>query len=246
MRRLPRSLVLLLCVALPALPAPAAGDPPKDAGGGSAAKPPAQAPYPLDTIPREAPRTGDLPCPKIERVAYRGDVVRYQPEVWVNTAFRGRLTAFERVVRDVGVEVFGRAPERIVHLGGYGCRRMREHSGWLSEHALANAIDVEGFDFGHLPKDAVLPAGLPPVFANAFPVRVLSHWGKRSGYAAIHARFLRTLVLKLIARDDVFRVLLGPGYPGHANHFHFDMATFKLVQIFEDGQLLQAPASSRP
>jgi hypothetical protein len=232
MRRTPRFLALLLAaLSLAALPAQVAADPL-----------PKEPPYALDGIPREAPPAGDLPCPKIEIAGYRGDVVRYKPEVWVNSSFQARLAAFERVVRDVGVEVFGRAPDRIVHLGGYGCRRMREHSGWLSEHALGNAIDVEGFDFGHLPKDAALPAGLPAVFANAFPVRVLSHWGKHSGYAAIHARFLRTLALRLIARDDVFRVLLGPGYPGHANHFHFDMSTFRLVQIFEDGVLLQAPA----
>jgi hypothetical protein len=214
--------------------------------GSTMADPPKEAPYPLDVIPREAPPTGDLGCPKIEVASYRGDVVRYKPEVWVNPSFRARLAAFERVVRDTGVEVYGRAPERIVQLGGYGCRRMREHAGWLSEHALGNAIDVAGFDFGHAPKDAKLPPGLDPVFANGFEVRVLGHWGKRAGHAAVHARFLRTLVQRLIARDDVFRVLLGPGYPGHTNHFHFDVTTFRLVQIFEDGRLLQAPAPPAP
>jgi hypothetical protein len=206
----------------------------------AAADPVVEPAYPLDSIAREAPASGDLGCPKVEVQIYRGDVVRYKPEIWVNPSFRARLAAFERVVRDAGVEVYGRAPERIVQLGGYGCRRMREHSGWLSEHALGNAIDVEGFDFGHLPKGAALPAGLPAAFANGFEVRVSSHWGKRVGYVAVHARFLRSLVQRLLARDDVFRVLLGPGYPGHANHFHFDVATFRLVQIFEDGRVLQA------
>jgi Extensin-like protein C-terminus len=204
---------------------------------------PAEPPYALDSIPREAPATGDLGCPRIEVESYRGDAVRYKPEVWVNASFRARLGAFERVVRDVGIEVYGRPPDRIVQLGGYGCRRMREHAGLLSEHALGNAIDVAGFEFGHLPRGAALPEGLPPVFANGFEVRVLGHWGKRAGYAAVHARFLRTLVLRLMARDDVFRVLLGPGYPGHDNHFHFDVTTYRLVQIFEDGQLLRLPPS---
>jgi hypothetical protein len=207
--------------------APAAADPTKPGDS-----------YPLDSIPREVPPTGDLGCPRVEVASYRGEVVRYQPEVWVNPSFRSRLVAFERVVREVAVEVYGRAPDRIVQLGGYGCRRMREHEGWLSEHALGNAIDVAGFDFGHLPRGAALPPGLPPVFANGFEVRVLRHWGKRSGHAAVHARFLRTLARTLIGRDDVFRVLLGPGYPGHHNHFHFDVSTFRLVQVFEDGQIL--------
>jgi hypothetical protein len=230
-RPAPRLLAVLVAAILgvgTALPAPVAADPAKEP------------PYPLDSLPREAPGGDDLGCPKIPVASYRGDVLRYRPEVWVNGSFRPRLTAFERVVRDVGVEVYGRAPERIVQLGGYGCRRMREHAGWLSEHALGNAIDVAGFDFGHLPAGAVLPPGLPPAFANGFEVRVLSHWGKHAGHAAVHARFLRTLVTRLAARDDVFRVLLGPGYPGHKNHFHFDMSTFRLVQIFEDGRLITA------
>ena len=232
MRRAPRLLVPLSLAA--ALAAPAAAD--------TAREPP----YPLDSIPREAPATGDLGCPRIEVASYRGDVVRYKPEIWVNPSFRARLGAFEQVVRDTGVEVYGRPPERIVQLGGYGCRRMREHAGWLSEHALGNAIDVAGFDFGHLPRGAVLPPGLDPAFANGFEVRVLGHWGKRAGHAAVHARFLRMLVLRLLSRDDVFRVLLGPGYPGHSNHFHFDVTTFRLVQIFEDGRLLSAPVPPAP
>jgi hypothetical protein len=222
-----RPLVLASLVSV-ALVTPASADPP--------ASEPA---YPLDPLSREAPEGDDLGCPRVEVAAYRGDVLRYRPEVWVNAAFRARLVAFERVVRDVGVEVYGRAPERILQLGGYGCRRMREHPGLLSEHAFGNAIDVEGFDFPHLPKGSKLPAGLDPVFANGFGVRVVSDWGKKIGWAAVHARFLRTLVRRLVARDDVFRVLLGPGYPGHKNHFHFDVSTFRLVQIFEDGQPVQ-------
>ncbi len=202
-------------------------------------------PYPLDTLSPEAPPEGeDLGCPRVEVQSYRGDVIRYRPEVWVNASFRERLAAFERVVRDVGVEVYGRAPDRILHVGGYGCRRMRDHPTLLSEHALGNAIDVAGFEFGHLPRGARLPEGLPGVFANGFEVHVLGHWEKKSGYAAVHARFLRTLVQRLAGRGDVFRVLLGPGYPGHTNHFHFDMATFRLVQIFEDGHLITAPKVS--
>jgi hypothetical protein len=224
MRRVHRLLFPLALAAL--VTSPASADPPKEA------------PYPLDSIPREVPETGDLGCPKIEVASYRGDVLRYRPEVWVNAPFRARLAGFERIVRDAGIEVYGRPPDRIVQLGGYGCRRMREHAGWLSEHALGNAIDVAGFDFGHAPKGAALPAGLDPAFANGFEVRVLSHWGKKSGHAAVHARFLRTVVARLLARDDVFRVLLGPGYPGHSNHFHFDVSTFRLVQIFEDGKLV--------
>ena len=153
-------LVAAVVLALLAVAAPATADPLKDP------------PYPLDVVPRSAP-AGDLACPHVELVAYTGDVLRYKPIVWVYTGFRPRLAAFEAVVRDVAVEVYGRAPERIVSLGAYGCRRMRDHAGWLSEHALGNAIDVEGFDFGHLPRSTTLPPGLDAAFAQGFEVRVL-------------------------------------------------------------------------
>jgi hypothetical protein len=228
MRRAVLSLAALLAFA-----SPAAADPPP------AAPAPKPLEYPLDDLSRDVPEGDDLGCPRVEVAAYRGDVLRYRPEVWVNAAFRARLVAFERVVRDVGIEVYGRAPERILQLGGYGCRRMREHAHLLSEHVFGNAIDIEGFDFGHLGKDQKLPPGLDRTFANGFGVRVVSDWGKKNGWASVHARFLRTLIQRLAGRDDVFRVLLGPGFPGHKNHFHFDMATFRVVQVFEDGQVIQ-------
>jgi hypothetical protein len=223
-------------LAVPALALLAHADPPKQ----GAPKPePVKTPYPLDSVPRSAPETGDLACPKVDLTSYRGDVVRFVPPVWIYTGFEAHLLALEQVARDVGVEVYGRAPIRVVEVGAYGCRRMREHAGWLSEHALGNAIDVAGFDFGHLPKGAKLPKGLDPrAFKNGFEVRVLHHWGKKVGHAAVHARYLRTLIERLAAREDAFRVLLGPGYPGHRNHFHFDMAPFRLIQVFEHGKLV--------
>jgi hypothetical protein len=35
-----------------------------------------------------------------------------------------------------------------------------------------------------------------------------------------------------VARDDIFRVLLGPAFPGHKTHFHFDVAPWRLVDIW--------------
>jgi hypothetical protein len=116
----------------------------------------------------------------------------------------------------------------------------------LSEHALGNAVDVAGFDFGPLPKNATLPPGLDRGFTNGFEVRVLKHWRAKSGHAAVHSRFLKTLARRLIARKDIFRVILGPGYPGHRSHFHFDMATFRLAGIFEDGRVLTGDPGPAP
>jgi hypothetical protein len=162
-------------------------------------------------------------------LSYPGAVVRYHKPVRVNVAFRERLRRFETVVREVALTTYGRAPARIRHLGTYNCRRMAFRRTKLSEHALGNGIDVLGFDFA--PASRRLPPGLPRALARGFQVRVGPHWSARSGVGALHGRFLRELVRRLAARRDIFRVMLGPGYPGHGKHFHFDCAPYRLVAM---------------
>jgi len=213
------------------------------------ADPPADHAYPLDGIAREIDKRGPLHCPEVKLVDYRGEVVRWQVPGKIFEGMREHLVTFERIATEVGNEIYGRAPTRIVQLGTFNCRRMRAEPGWLSEHALGNAVDVAGFDFGPLPKGATLPAGLDRAFGNGFEVRVGRHWGKHAGHAAVHARFLETLIVRLIEREDdkrdAFRVLLGPGYPGHQDHFHLDMAPFHMVQIIADGEPIERRARGR-
>lgn len=211
---------------------------PSSADSPAPLKPAEEAAYGLDGVSRDLVRGVPFACPKVDLVDYKGDVVKIWPQARIYTGFRDKLVAFEKVVREVGVEVYGRAPTRIVSLGTYACRHMSAYTRLLSEHGLGNAIDVAGFDFGALPKDAALPAGLDRTFKNGFEVRVDKHFSASFGYAAVHARFLKTLARRLIGRKDIFRVLLGPGYHGHKNHFHFDMAPYRLVQIFDKGALL--------
>ncbi|MCC6555584.1 MAG: extensin family protein [Polyangiaceae bacterium] len=212
--------------------------------GLASADEPAEVAYALDGIARSVPTGGPFRCPKVDLVTYKGEVVKLSAPAMVFPGFRDRLKELEKVARDVGVEVYGRAPSRIVHLGAYSCRRIAAYPDFLSEHGLGNGIDISGFDFAPLPKGGSLPEGLPKAFKTAFEVRLLPHWKARSGHAAIHARFLKTLARKLVARKDIFRVLLGPGYPGHDNHFHFDVAPYRLVELYDDGQpLVPAPAA---
>ena len=217
--------LLLFAATLAAVTAPAA----------ARATPPIEAPYPLDGISRQLAPGTPFGCPAVDLVDYRGDTIRLRPQAKVLPEFKLRLEKLEAVVAAVATEVYGRPPLAIVDLGTFACRRMEGHPRAVSEHGLGNAIDVAGFDFGPLPKGATLPIGLDKAFKNGFEVRVQTHWRSKSGHAAVHARFLKTLARRLIARTDVFRVLLGPGYPGHGNHFHFDMAPFRLVQIFDQG-----------
>jgi hypothetical protein len=211
----------------------------------AAATPAGEAAYPLDAVSRQLAPGTPFGCPPVDLVDYRGDAIRFHPPAKVIPEFKERLEKLSAVVAAVATEVYGRPPLALVDLGTFACRRMEGHPRWLSEHGLGNAIDVAGFDFGPLPKGATLPAGLDRAFKNGFEVRVQTHWRSKTGHAAVHARFLKTLARRLIARSDIFRVLLGPGYPAHGNHFHFDMAPFRLVQIFDEGEVLQGEAAPR-
>lgn len=185
--------------------------------------------FALDGFERVIAPKGPVRCPKVERVMYRGDLVRYHSPVLVNPHFRERLVRFEAVVREVAIAFYGRAPRRIRHMGTYNCRRIAAWPEFLSEHGLANAIDVAGFDFGPAPRK--LRADTPRALRGAFKVRLLRHWDQHEGVQAVHSRFLKALADRLIARPDIFRVLLGPAYPGHKNHFHFDCAPWRLVDV---------------
>jgi len=188
--------------------------------------------YPLDAIPRVLEPGQALPCGSARLVAYRGERMRLAKTRHVDPAFVPKLEGLEALVEATALEVYGRSPRQLVHLGTQACRHMRRYPDWVSEHALGNAIDVAGFDFGPLPRGQALPAGLPPALRRAFSVRVDAHWSGSRGPSAVHARFLRTLAQRLIERPDLFRCVLGPAYPGHHDHLHLDFAPYRVVAVF--------------
>lgn len=195
------------------------------------------APYGLDDVPRwlDSP-TGPMRCPKVELVSWRGKTLRYGGSVRVYKGFAEKLALFEEVARAVAIEVYGRAPTQILHMGTLNCRRIRTWPQLISEHGMGNGIDVKGFSFPALKRGTAAPAQLPKGLRRAFRVTVQQHWQadqppQGTPEAQLHARFLRRLTDVLLQRPDIFRVLLGPAYPGHHDHFHFDCAPWRLVTL---------------
>jgi hypothetical protein len=187
--------------------------------------------YPLDAVARWL-ETGERPaCDHAAIVAYRGTTLHYAGAVFVNPAFAERLARFETVVDEVAHETYGRAPRRVRHLGAYNCRPVRTIRHLLSEHALGNAIDVTGFDFGPATKTEPLAPGLAKELKYPFEVRVLRHWGKTDGRNAIHARFLARLTATLGERSDIFRCMFGPGHGGHDDHLHLDVSPWRWIDL---------------
>lgn len=190
--------------------------------------------YPLDTVSRWLPEDGVMPCrgTDLELVSFAGTRVRYARPVRVHPAFRERLQAFDQLLVEVAEAHFGRAPRRLSHFGAYVCRAMRGREHLISEHALGNALDLAGFQFGPLPRGKTLPASAPRALRAAFHVSIQSDW-RAQGKRAAQAEFLRDLAARLMERPDIFRSFVGPGWPGHDNHFHLAVPPYRLVKVGE-------------
>ena len=180
--------------------------------------------YPLDELERRVPVDGSLHCPEVELVPYRGDAVRLSRPVRVAAPFAPKLEAMEDVLVDVATRYYGRAPQRLLHLGTYSCRRVRGRAYRMSEHSLGNGIDVEGFRFGPAPR--AMRESLPRHLRWGFTVTVADHWSPRRERDQVHGEFLRALTAELAARD-VFRGMIGPRHRFHHNHFHFDYGPWR-------------------
>ena len=178
--------------------------------------------YALDGMSRLL-RVSDGPqCHSVRLVSYDGGRITLNGAALVNANFRERLQRFEEVVSEVALGVYGRVPVRILHRGAFACRSRRGQPTLLSEHALGNAIDVSGFEFGPALAPSEVTAGVP---AEAFRISVARHWhGGGDPGSERDARFLHSLIARLIARGDVFRGIITPADPAHFDHFHFDMA----------------------
>ena len=186
--------------------------------------------YTLDNVERRATKTAKgLKCPDVEFVSYPGDIVKYHRPVKVYSGFKPHLRRFEEIVRDTSIHFYGRAPLKIKHLGTFNCRKIRGYPNLISEHGVGNGIDVAGFDFGPLPKSERADSEVPKHAQRAFKVRLKRHWQAKP--KSLHAKFLDTLARRVL-EADIFRVVLGPAYPGHADHFHLDMAPYRLVSVW--------------
>jgi hypothetical protein len=163
-------------------------------------------------------------------VRYRSPTLRTSSSVIVDPAFATRLPDLERVVREVSIERYGRAPRRMLTVGGFVCRSIRGRPERISEHALGNALDVSGFELGPLPRGASAPPDLPRALRRPFTVTLDHDWIRDTEIGRVHGAFLRALIARLV-RDDVFRVIYGPAHPGHRGHFHFDMSPFRWIDV---------------
>lgn len=204
--------------------------------------------YALDEVEREVTDAGVV-CPETEMITYSGEILSFSPPLKVHPAFVDRLQRFERVTDAVARQYYARPPLRIVNAGSYVCRTVAHRPYRLSEHALGNAVDIVGFDFGALPQLPANPdtasSGAPtppkelPVtltqlreqLSKPLRVRVQPHWeALGAGPEAVHRRFLRALTEQL-QEANIFRTMLGPSDPAHRTHLHFGMTPWNHTNL---------------
>jgi hypothetical protein len=165
--------------------------------------------------PAELPvrRRHGVECGAHEAVVYRGPEggVRWSSAPVVSCGMALALGRFERVLAEVAKAHFGSRVVRIEQLGTYNCRKMARFD-LVSEHSYANAIDVRSFRL-----------------ADGRSVSVQRHFKPRgSKRLTPEGQFLHSLVRRLYD-DGVFSVVLTEYFdPLHRDHFHFDLARYRI------------------
>jgi hypothetical protein len=112
----------------------------------------------------------------------------------------------EHAVQPSAVRHFGQRVTSLHHMGSYACRNIVGSRLWQyhrSQHATANALDIESF-----------------TLADGRTVRVLKHWKGETP----EAQFLHEVHRQSCS---YFRAALGPGFnEAHANHLHLDRGPY--------------------
>jgi len=191
--------------------------------------------YPLDGIERVGSLRGSGSCHPKQLVVYRGSRMKLEPPSLVFEPFVARLKRFEAAVSEIAIQVYGRAPSHMLHVGTYVCRTVEPQQWHLSEHAFGNAIDVTAFRFPPQARvaldagNAALPRRLRGAFtlsvlADYYPSRPISEIGER------HRRFF-ALLNRALRERALFRTAIGPADARHRSHLHFDMAPWPYFKL---------------
>jgi hypothetical protein len=168
--------------------------------------------YQAATLPTKRAREGHE-CGAPQVVVYRGPVngVRWSSAPIVTCGMALALARFEAVLQEESEKFFQQRIARIEHLGTYACREMARYD-WVSEHSYANAIDLSVFQL-----------------QNGRKISVERSFGKpETEPKTQEGRFLRALASRLYD-DEVFSVVVTEFFDKlHHNHFHLDMARYRV------------------
>lgn len=115
---------------------------------------------------------------------------------------------WNRRIETLAIEILGSPVVRVEQVGTYACRNVNSReTGSRSQHATANAIDIEAFRL-----------------EDGRRISVVKNWGDDSA----EGRFLKAAHG---AACKLFNGVLGPDYNAlHANHFHLDLGPYLICR----------------
>lgn len=150
-------------------------------------------------------------APQAVRFASGPGGIRWTGKPKVSCPVALALSRFEVVVQEEAERHLGRAVKKIRHMGTYNCREMAAYPGWVSEHSYANAIDIRSF-----------------TLKGGKEIPVLGHYGEPGDPQTPAERFLQGVARRAVD-EDIFSVVLTPAFDRlHRNHFHLDMARYRV------------------
>jgi hypothetical protein len=165
-------------------------------------------------LPVHRESNGRITCGAEQVVVYQvgPQAIRYNIAPTVTCGLALAIARLEVVVQEEARARFGKRVVRIDHGGTYTCRRMARFRHMVSEHSYANAIDVRSF-----------------TLEDGRRISVLAHFGSTASEpAAPEGQFLRTVARRLYD-EAVFSVVLTRFWDeGHRDHFHLDMARYRV------------------
>ena len=122
------------------------------------------------------------------------------------------MSSFERILQEEATRIFRSPVARIQQLGTYNCRGIAAYKGVVSEHSYANAIDLARF-----------------TLKNGTTFSVLGDFDTGEGEPARPAGAFLRAVSRRAFDEDVFSNVLTPFWnASHKNHFHLDLARYRV------------------
>lgn len=157
----------------------------------------------------QADSAPDAKCPLTNTLRIQGGDVALSSSFLASCPLAVAYALFDiHALQPAAEQVFGTKVTQIDHLGSFACRNVYNRAeGRLSQHAAANALDIDGFRL-----------------ADGRRISVLKDW-KTEGD---DGRFLG------MVRDGAcknFNTVLSPDYnAAHRNHFHLDMGGWRVCR----------------
>jgi hypothetical protein len=166
------------------------------------------------SLPVHADRSAKVTCGAPQVVAYvRGPGnIAYDPQPLITCGMALALASYERILQEEASRVLGTTVARVEQLGTYSCRGIVRFKGVISEHSFANAIDLAKF-----------------TLKNGKVVTVLHDFDTGDGPPARPAGDFLRAISERGQDEDVFSNVLTPFWDAaHKNHFHLDLARYRV------------------